>query len=107
MGTINLQVSIGRHEIRYKIKDGKSTYSENLIEDIIQDINQSLRFNISSVYNDPLAYKTGVKLLCEVALRLQSSVREGDTVARLGGDKFTVILEDEYFYFQIAVKLSG
>jgi GGDEF domain-containing protein len=42
-----------------------------------------------------------------VALRLQSSVREGDTVARLGDDEFTVILEDEYSIFKIAVKLSG
>jgi diguanylate cyclase (GGDEF)-like protein/PAS domain S-box-containing protein len=36
----------------------------------------------------------GDLLLIEVTSRLQTSVREGDTVARMGGDDFVVILEE-------------
>ncbi|MDY0270457.1 EAL domain-containing protein [Trichloromonas sp.] len=46
------------------------------------------------VINDSLGHDFGDRLLCEVARRLQDSVREADTVARLGGDEFVLLLTE-------------
>jgi len=45
------------------------------------------------VINDSLGHMVGDEFLITVARRLETCLRDGDTIARLGGDEFTILLD--------------
>ena len=44
--------------------------------------------------NDGLGHAAGDDLLVQTTRRLQTCLREGDTLARMGGDEFTILVDD-------------
>lgn len=51
-------------------------------------------FDRFKMVNDSLGHMAGDRMLIICAQRLQSVLRETDTIARLGGDEFVILLED-------------
>lgn len=56
--------------------------------------------------NDTHGHTAGDQVLCEIAKRLQGCVRETDTVGRMGGDEFTVLLTELHGPQAVAEKVE-
>lgn len=56
--------------------------------------------------NDVHGHVMGDRVLCTIARRLETQVRETDTVARVGGDEFTILLTDVQSEQAVADKVA-
>lgn len=72
--------------IKKRIKDAKQ--NKHLLALLFLDLD-----NFKTI-NDHMGHRIGDLLLKEVARRLESTLREKDFIARIGGDEFAVILSD-------------
>src|SRR3954462_10570650 len=92
------------HQANYDALTGLP--NRNLLHDRLRQAVHSQRNprNIAVVFmdldhfkfvNDSLGHSTGDKLLKAMGERLRSVLREGDTVGRVGGDEFVLILNDQ------------
>jgi diguanylate cyclase (GGDEF)-like protein len=78
--------------------------SRQLFEDrLLQTIHQSQRYHLTfavmyldldgfKLINDALGHDVGDELLKQVAIRLQTSIRQVDSIGRFGGDEFVFVL---------------
>jgi diguanylate cyclase (GGDEF)-like protein/PAS domain S-box-containing protein len=57
--------------------------------------------------NDSCGHEVGDRLLIEVAARLKLSTREADTVARIGGDEFAVLLVELDPKLDVSIKQTS
>lgn len=77
----------------------RSLFMDRLSQNLKQAVRYNRKFALLFIdldgfkaVNDTLGHDAGDELLIQTAKRLSSIVRDSDTVARMGGDEFTIIL---------------
>ena len=56
--------------------------------------------------NDSLGHECGDRVIIEIAQRIKSSVREVDTLGRISGDEFVIVLEPTYKSSMVATQIA-
>ena len=79
----------------------RTLFKDRLSQNIINSKRNSEKFALLFIdldqfkkINDTLGHHVGDEVLIEAAVRLKSVLREEDTLSRLGGDEFTVIIRN-------------
>jgi diguanylate cyclase (GGDEF)-like protein len=89
-----------RHDVLTNLPNrlGIADVAETAIEEAHREGNQFalMVMNVDRLktINDSLGHEAGDELLRELAQRLRAVLRRGDTLARLAGDEFTVLVQD-------------
>lgn len=65
-----------------------------------------LDLNDFKAINDVHGHAVGDRVLCTISRRLENCVRETDTVARMGGDEFTILLTDIQSQENVSAKVE-
>jgi diguanylate cyclase (GGDEF)-like protein/PAS domain S-box-containing protein len=75
---------------RLHVALGQSRYNQSHLALLMVDLDNFKRIN------DTIGHHAGDAVLVSIANRLRASLRRSDTVARMGGDEFVVMLQDIY-----------
>ncbi|HXC95649.1 MAG TPA: EAL domain-containing protein [Edaphobacter sp.] len=73
---------------RLEVAIERATRSQDKLAVLMVDLDNFKRVN------DSLGHQAGDTVLCEISKRLKAGVRKSDTVGRMGGDEFVVLLPD-------------
>ena len=73
---------------RLEVFIDRATRSQDKLAVMMVDLDNFKRVN------DSLGHQAGDTVLCEISKRLKACVRKSDTVGRMGGDEFVVLLPD-------------
>lgn len=73
---------------RLKQAVGQAARNENFLAVVYLDLDNF------SMINDTYGHDVGDVVMIEIARRISAAVKEGDTVARFGGDEFVLVLVD-------------